>query len=127
MKNESIKTDKDFCITQREGYMYIEFTGRFSINAAKSAVDAMVNACIKANCTKALFDCRPMTGDLSTMDRFDIAQYGSSAIERTIKIAMLGRDDQLLPDKFFENVAVNRGLALRLFYDIDEAISWLKE
>ena len=97
------------------------------INAAKSAVDAMVNACIKANCTKALFDCRPMTGDLSTMDRFDIAEYGSSAIERAIKIAMLGRDDQLLPDKFFENVAVNRGLALRLFYDIDEAISWLKE
>ena len=27
---------------------------------------------------------------------------------------------------FFENVAVNRGFALRIFSDPDEAIEWLK-
>ena len=96
-------------ITQCEGYLHIEFTGEFSVEAAKQSVDAIVDASIKANCTKILFDCRRMTGDLSTMDRFDVAQYGSSKIEHFIKIAMLGREDQILPDKFFENVAVTVG------------------
>jgi hypothetical protein len=118
---------EDVRLIEKEGYLHFEFAAEFSIPAAKRAVDEMVNTCMKRNCTRVLFDCRRMTGPLSTMDRFDVAQYGSEKIERSIRIAMLGREDQVLPDKFFENVAVNRGMDLKLFTDIDEAVGWLKQ
>jgi hypothetical protein len=117
----------DLHIIQGEGYLHIEFAGEFSIPAAKRSVDTMMDACMKMSCTKVLFDCRCMTGSLSTMDRYDVAQYGSDKIDHIIRVAMLGRDDQILPDKFFENVAVNRGLTLKVFTDIDEAVAWLEK
>jgi hypothetical protein len=33
----------------------------------------------------------------------------------------------MFPDNFVENVAVNRGINLKLFTDVDKAIVWLEE
>lgn len=33
----------------------------------------------------------------------------------------------MLPDNFVENVAVNRGINLKIFTDANEAIDWLKD
>jgi len=68
-----------------------------------------------------------MTGQMSVIDRFDVAEYGARTIHERIKVAVLGREDQILPDRFFEQVAVNRGLRLKLFTDADEAADWLQE
>lgn len=112
-------------ILRRGDYLHIKFTGPFSLAAAKSSVDAMFDACAAEDCSKVLFDCRAMTGEISTMNRFEIAQYGSMSLTHVGKIAMLGREDQILPDKFFENVAVNRGQNLKVFSDEDKAFEWL--
>jgi hypothetical protein len=114
-------------IVKAEGYIHITFSGQFSPEAAKRCVDEMVAACTREKCAKVLFDCRPMAGDMSVMNRFDIAQYGAVTIPSSLKIAMLGRRDQLLPDNFFENVARNRGVTVTVFSEIDKAIRWLKE
>jgi hypothetical protein len=109
------------------GYLHITFSGPFSLAAAKESVDAMVAACTREGYAKVLFDCRPMTGVLQVLDRFDVGEYGALTIPHSVQIAMLGREDQILPDKFFETVARNRGLMLALFSEIDEAIEWLKK
>jgi hypothetical protein len=113
-------------IEKREDYLHFTFTGPFSLDAAKRSVDDMVVACKKEHCVKVLFDCRPMTGDLTVLDRFEVGQYGEGRIPQSVKIAMLGREDQILPDRFFETVARNRGVHVTLFTDADEAIKWLK-
>ena len=40
---------------------------------------------------------------------------------------MLGRFDQILPDRFLENVARNRGVALALHADADAGLAWLRD
>jgi hypothetical protein len=52
-----------------------------------------------------LFDCRKVTGELSTMDRFDLAEYVSMLVlERTnaesVRIAFVGNEPLLDPSRF---------------------------
>jgi hypothetical protein len=113
-------------IIRQGDYLHVTFSGAFSFAAAKCSIDAIVNACEEERCSSVLFDCRPMTGEMSIVDRYEIGQHGARIVPPGIKIAMLGREDQILPDKFLETVADNRGLILRVFSDENEATEWLK-
>lgn len=116
-----------FIIASAEGYVRVTFSGQFTLDEAKRSIDAMVAACARERCTSVLFDCRPMSGSLTVSHRFAVAEYGASVVPSTLKVAMLGRPDQLLPDRFLENVARNRGMTMTLFTDEDEAIAWLRQ
>ena len=113
-------------IERKEGYLHVTVSGAFSVAAAKTSVDVLAATCRKEDCYAVLFDCRPMTGEMPTFDRYKIGQYGAEVLPHSIKIAMLGREDQVSPDDFFENVAVNRGMILKVFSDEKKAIEWLK-
>ena len=91
-------------ITRRQGYVEAEFTGEFRPETAMRVVDAMVAGA--GECAGILLDCRRMTGPLSVIDQFSVAEYGAQGIPRHIHVAMLLREDQILPDRFFENAAV---------------------
>jgi hypothetical protein len=114
-------------IVRKEGYLNLTISGAFSLEAAKQSVDILAAACDKENCYTVLFDCRPMTGEMPIFDRYQIGRYGTEVLPHTIKFAMLGREDQVSPDAFFENVAVNRGMILKVFSDEKKAIEWLKK
>jgi hypothetical protein len=116
---------EDLRITHHDQYIEFEFLGEFSPPAAMKVVDAMVATCVESECYRVLLDCRQMSGPLSVIDRFTVAEYGAQVILRRIKIAVVGRDDQVQEDRFFENAAVNRGLRLKVFTDADEAVGWL--
>lgn len=116
-----------FTIEKAAGYLCVTFSGLFTFEAAKRSIDAMVAACAHEQCTRALFDCRPMSGTLTVSNRFDVAEYGAAVVPASLKVAMLGRADQMLPDRFFETVARNRGMMMTLFTDVDEAIAWLRD
>lgn len=114
-------------ITKAEGYLRITFSGHFSPASAKYCARAMLAASTREDCNKILFDCTPMTGDMTAVDRFEVAEYSAMVLPHALKIAVLGRKDQILPDNFFENVSRNRGLNLVVFSDMNHAIKWLLE
>ena len=114
-------------IVKAKGYLHITFSGPFSPAAAMESVDAMVAACASEDHGKVLFDCRPMTGDLNMVAQFDVAEYGAATIPRDIKIAMLGREDQISPDRFFQTIARSHGVMVTVFSEINDAIQWLKK
>jgi hypothetical protein len=116
----------DVEITQRDGFVEVQFSGEFNPAAAMEVVDLMVAACDETGCSRVLLDCRRMTGPLSVVDRFEVAEYGSQVIERHVTVAMLARPDQILPDQFFEKVAVSRGVRVRVFTDRSRAVSSLR-
>ena len=58
--------------------------------------------------------------------RAAVGEYAEGVVGPTIKIAMLGRPDQRLPDDFFENMTVNRGMRLKIFDDRKKAVAWLQ-
>jgi hypothetical protein len=113
-------------IVRKEGYLHVTVSGAFTVALAKQSVDMLAATCSKEDCYAVLFDCRPMTGEMRIFDRYTIGQYGSEVLSHAIKVAMLAREDQVSPDDFFENVAVNRGMILKVFSDEKKAIAWLK-
>jgi hypothetical protein len=113
-------------IVRREGYLNLTISGTFSLEAAKQSVDMLAEACNKESCYSVLFDCRPMTGEMPMFDKYKIGEYGAKVLPHVIRVAMLGREDQVSPDGFFENVAVNRGMILKVFSDEKKAVEWLK-
>ena len=120
-------TIEDLRIIQKDVYVRFEYTGEFSQAAGKQCIDAMVEACRRLQIPKALLDCRKMTGKIQILEGFMVAHYGGKMRGFLTKTALVGREDQMFPDNFVENVAVNRGVNLKIFTDIEEAIAWLKE
>ena len=114
-------------IIQRDAYNYFDFSGEFSQEAGKQCIDAMVEVCGQSPISKALLDCRNMTGEIEIMESFMVAKYGVKMVGVITKFALVGREDQMFPDNFVENVAVNRGVNLKLFTDLERALDWLKE
>ena len=114
-------------IIQKEAYVRFDYTGEFSQAAGKQCVDAMVEACSRFKLSRALLDCRKMTGEIQILESFRVAQYGGKMRGLLSKTALVGRQDQMLSDNFVENVAVNRGVNLKIFTDIEEAINWLEQ
>ena len=118
---------KDLKIIQREDYILFDFRGEFSQEAGKQCIDAMVEACSQSQISSALLDCRNMAGEIQILESFMVAKYGVQMIGVIARFALVGREDQMFPDNFVENVAVNRGINLKLFTDVEKAIDWLKE
>ena len=112
-------------ITASGTYLLIEFAGEFNVAAGKNVVDTMAAACAQYRRSRVLLDCRRMTGAMPVLDRFEVAEYGASKRGQIGRMALLNREDVLLPDNFVENVAVNRGMDMKIFTDFDEAEAWL--
>ena len=64
---------------------------------------------------------------MSVISRFQVAEYGALSLDFLNRFALVNHADVLLPDKFVENVATNRGMDLKIFTDFDAAEQWLTE
>jgi hypothetical protein len=106
-------------------YVLVEFSGAFSLEAGKRCVDEMDAACEEYGRPKVLLDCRGLTGNMDVFDRFKVTVYGTSHPRHFRRLALLALEEMLLHDRFVENVAVNRGMDLKIFTDIHEAEQWL--
>lgn len=113
-------------ILDKGDYILADFSGEFSVDAGKQCVDRMVEACSEYNRSAVLLDCSKMMGHLTIMGRFQVVEYGQIARGTISRLALVGRTEDTLPDNFVENVAANRGVNLRVFTDIDEAVEWLR-
>ena len=112
-------------IQDKGSYLLVEFFGEFSVESGKFCVDRMAEACEKYRHSKVLLDCRKMTGYMPVFDRFEVAVYGTTKRQQLGRLALLNREDVMLPDNFVENVAVNRGLNMSIFTDFSLAETWL--
>lgn len=114
-------------IADKGSFLLVEFSGQFSTQAGKQCVDAMVEACVKLGRSKVLLDCRRIQGELPIFARFEVTEYGASKRQHLRQLALVSRPEVALPDNFVENVAVNRGMNMRVFTDFDQALRWITE
>ena len=116
----------DLKITNIGAYLLFEYSGKFSDENAIIAIDDIVEACTYHQCFKVLLDCRQMIGEINEAEKFQFIQHAQKTRERLIKTAILGREDQISPDRFYENIAQNLIINLKAFIDFDEAVNWLR-
>lgn len=122
-------------LTHDSGLLRATSTGHFSVPEATRTFLEVIDGIIKYNATKVLFDGREITGEPLTMERFYYGEFVAQAVMNCIisgkishvpKFAYVLRPPVLDPDRFGETVAKNRGMKVKTFETLEDAISWLK-
>lgn len=86
---------------------------------------AVVETAIEHRCTRVLCDERELEYRLSTMDTFELANQIAAHAPRLARVALVIGSQNLPNGAFFEDVAVNRGLTVKVFRNLEAACDWL--
>lgn len=119
----------DLTIDKEGDVLWVTARGRRSLETVLAMSKDILAACAEKKAKRALIDVRTLEGRLATMEAFDIVEQhfpklrDRSAITRAAIVDLKEFEGSY---RFFEDVAVNRGFALRIFSDPDKAVEWLK-
>ncbi len=114
-------------VYDKTDFILATYLGPFSVNGAQEAINRVLRSISGEGPRPVLIDCTEMTGNLSVVDRFQTVLYGRKMKGRVSKLAIVRPRERRNADRFVETAAQNRGISVRLFADIEDAIAWLKE
>src|SRR4030095_15183355 len=108
-------------------------TGQFALEEAQEDFLKILAAVGAHNVKKVLLDGLQVVGDPSTMDRFLYAEFAAASLGkfadrgvcRGTQFAYVLKEPMLDPGRFGETIAVNRGMFVRIFDNLRDAIAWL--
>jgi hypothetical protein len=120
-------------MSAESGCLRVEATGEFSLAAAKRSFVKVLGALERHKVGKVLFDGRGLKGNPGSIERF---YYGAFAARGATEYALRNRCASpefayvlqvpvLDPNRFGEVVAVNRGMRVKTFDDLQDACRWL--
>jgi hypothetical protein len=112
-------------------YLELGCTGLYSRAEALRVGEEAYREAARSNRSAVLVDVREVTGRVPTiLDRFEmgmrIAKHYLESDPRT-RLAVLGHEPMIHPERFGELVARNRGADARVFTDEAEALAWVLE
>jgi hypothetical protein len=110
----------------RDDHLYVTSSGLFNHRSLPEMMKEIFVAGAKYKQRKILLDIRPLQGEISLLARYEFGTIMADLQRDPIEIAVLGRNDQIWPDRFAENVANNRGVRTKVITDMAEAAEWLK-
>ena len=108
--------------------------GAFELDLAQEQFLELLDEAVRNGASKVLIDGRLMTGNPTEFERF---LYGSFAAWATLdvmtqhnvwlKFAYVIHEPLRDPERFGETVAVNTGMDVKSFEDMNEALEWLNK
>ena len=121
-------------IEPQPGYLLMTCEGYFEPSLIDQFTNQIIEACKKHRPSNFLIDNRQVEGEMSTMDRYNLSmvsakKYLDEKLTGRIpscRFAFVGNHPLVDPKRFGETVAVNRGLNVKVFTDIKEALAWLE-
>jgi hypothetical protein len=98
-----------------------------SLDEVQAYGQAVVDEAVRSRCARVLCDERALEYRLGTLDIYDAAAFVAERAPRLARVAIVcdarfGKDAS-----FWQNVAVNRGLSVRMFQDLPSARQWLAQ
>ncbi len=120
----------NYIIEKGKDYIYLVGEGiEDSLEENKKIHQMIVNLCKNHHYDRVLIDDRKVTYTASIISLYQLAEYYAKVdIPRQIKrAAILANPKYKESNDFFENTSRNRGINLRLFYDLERAEQWLTE
>ena len=113
--------------------LYATVTGHFSLEEATKTFLELLDAVAQHKSEKVLFDGREISGEVTAYQRFYYGDYVAGAV-----LALVDRSGMKPPDfayvlkepildagRFGELVAVNRGMRVKAFDNLEDALEWL--
>jgi hypothetical protein len=117
-------------ITEHPGYLQATVTGSHNAANALRFLTETFAAITKSGHTSLLLDYRLTGPSLDSSSIFDVVAKRTVEGSKLRRIAYVdhsghGRDPEKM--KFAETVALNRGVNVRLFHELEDARRWLSE
>ena len=86
---------------------------------------AIIQTCLDDGYTRVLCDERTREYRLGTLDIYRAAEFVATYATQVVKVAIVCDQRFSADARFWEDVAINRGLTARFFKDITAARTWL--
>jgi hypothetical protein len=121
-------------IFAESGFLRANVTGAFSLAEAQRTFIEILAAVAQSKVEKVLFDGRGIAGNPDTMQRFyygefvaeTIGKFATNGVSRSTRFAYVLEEPVRDPERFGENVAVNRGMVVQTFDNDHDAFAWLR-
>ena len=121
-------------IIYETGYLHIKISGKFSLTEANDNFVKIMNAAEQSGVNRLLIDCLNLEGAMNTSERLQyssfvvkqVDEFSTKGVPRGIRLSYVVLPPLADPGRFGETFAVNRGVNVRIFDTIDEAINWLE-
>lgn len=113
-------------IKEMPDYLAAKFTGMRNTQEVRRQFKLIAERCKRAHKNKLLLNVAKVHGKISVADRYFFGNETELFLHyKLIKIAVVGRPEQVDPQKFGEIVARNRWVNLRVFTSVADAEKWL--
>jgi len=111
----------------------VSYSGDFSLAEAQSTFLNLLDTLVEHHLTRVLVDGRQLVGHPEMLERFYYGAFAAEAVNRTVSctkcavptFAYVLEEPLLDPNRFGETVAVNRGMRIKAFDQLQKAQWWL--
>lgn len=120
--------DYEFEMLEEDGYVVAALGGIRTPETLITVAARTTAFCNERQIKRVLIDIRRMSGGLDTLETYEVAGHEiprQESVRRALRAAILDRPENIERIRFFETVAVNRGLNVKVFADEDLAVEWL--
>ena len=114
-------------VEARETYLFVKGSGAFSVEAALRGFQEIVALSAKHNRTRILADLCDVSGDENVLSLYEVGVQMPKYWKGIRCLAILNRPEQILPDRFWQNVTRNQGLSTGVFDNLPETVSWMEK
>ena len=116
-----------FRVEPRDGYLYVSLDPNFEMTSLSmtSVWTAICETCRELGLRRALAEGDGVVRRLTPVESFDIAELGARLLPG-LSVAFVFRG--YIPDEqsqFFQTTAMNRGVRVEFFQDLNAALRWL--
>ncbi|MES2924011.1 MAG: hypothetical protein V4819_20835 [Verrucomicrobiota bacterium] len=122
-------------IRPESDFLNVTAAGDFSLAEGKRTFLEMIKTVARHKVSKVLFDGRQLEGEPEAVERFYYGEFAANAFAESAKLGAVARSTRfafvleepvLDPQRFGENVAVNRGMLVKTFDNLQGARAWLE-
>jgi hypothetical protein len=114
-----------FMVSEDSSYVIGRVIGQHTGAMQRPVMDELFSLIVATGVRRALVDAREQQRPISTLEIYDLWEEMAPRIPRGVKFAVVV-GWQISGRPFIEDVAVNRGVTIRYFNDMEQALRWLR-
>jgi len=116
----------------KEEFLHCMASGTYSFEDGCLVIDEVLAESTQCGATKVLVDCLLIDGSPTMFERYALSEFLAQEVVGYIiagkivpRLAILGREPLVDPNRFGELVARNRGVQTRTVEEMEDAVNWL--
>src|SRR5215467_15027401 len=113
----------------REEFLHCTASGEYSFEDGCSLIREVLAQSAQRGAIRVLVDGLQIVGSPSVVERYALAEFLAGEIvelERFPRLAFLGKEPLVDPNRFGELVATNRGVQIHTVEQMEDAVDWLR-